>query len=170
MDFGDSPETYSTTMAFDGARHEIITGIHLGTRVDYEPDGLPDLYASSDDLINVDDEDGIMFVTPIHVGETAHIQVVASTNGFLDGWIDFARDGTWAEASDRIFAGVPVVEGTNTVAVQVPVTAFPTNTFARFRFNTHASVFHSMDPLRMVRWRTMPCQFCPSLTWRLQPP
>ena len=41
-DFGDAPEPgYPTTLANNGARHVLVSGVFLGARIDFEPDGQP---------------------------------------------------------------------------------------------------------------------------------
>src|SRR5262245_41179006 len=51
FDFGDAPDTYRTTLAVDGARHEVLPGLnfHLGAAVDIENDGQPSPGADRDD-------------------------------------------------------------------------------------------------------------------------
>src|SRR5262249_14056957 len=76
------------------------------------------------------------FVTLLRVGQLAMVEVVASTDGFLDAWIDFGRDGSWAENGDQIFTNGVVTAGTNLLSFLVPATASSGNTFGRFRFST----------------------------------
>jgi len=137
MDFGDAPDAlgYPTTMAFNGARHRILPGVHLGAAVDFEPDGQPNGSATGDDFSGSDDEDGVGFTSPWLVGQFATVLVVASTNGFLDAWIDFDANGTWADPGEQALASQAVVAGANLVMLPISPTARPTNTFARFRFS-----------------------------------
>ena len=59
-DWGDLPNTYSTTLASNGARH-ILSGIlYLGSRVEYESTGVPGINADGDDTDGFDDEDGVV--------------------------------------------------------------------------------------------------------------
>jgi len=137
MDFGDAPDIgYPTLLAFGGARHEIVPGVRLGASVDFEPDGQPDPIAQGDDNNGTDDEGGVAFTTPVLVGQTAGLQVSASTNGFLDGWIDFNRNGTWDDPGEQVFTSQLLAAGGNILSFSVPVTAAATNTFARFRFSS----------------------------------
>src|SRR5207248_856213 len=52
MDFGDAPDGlgYPSLSIFNGARHRIVPGIHLGVKVDFEPDGQPDDTDTGDDV------------------------------------------------------------------------------------------------------------------------
>ncbi|MFH1756185.1 MAG: T9SS type A sorting domain-containing protein [Candidatus Latescibacterota bacterium] len=136
LDFGDAPDpTYPTLLANDGARHVIVSNIYMGGLIDAEPDGQPNPNAKGDDVANLDDEDGVVFTSPIVPGSPATVDVIASAPGFVDAWIDFDSSGTW-EASEQIFVSVPVVTGLNNLVFNVPGTgrqAFPT--FARFRYS-----------------------------------
>lgn len=137
IDFGDAPgSAYPTLLASDGSRHLIVPGFHLGAGADAEPDGLPNAMAAGDDANGIDDEDGVTFTSPLLVGRTATLAVVASTNGFLDAWIDFNTNGTWLEPEERVFAFQPLAPGTNLLTLVVPATAHLSSTFARFRFSS----------------------------------
>ena len=59
FDFGDAPAPYATLSANGGASHGILPGFTLGTLIDSEANGLPSLTATGDDLLNLDDEDGV---------------------------------------------------------------------------------------------------------------
>lgn len=142
LDFGDAPENppvgwfYPTTLVNNGARHIIAPGVHLGLLIDAEPDGQPTVNADGDDLNNLDDEDGVTFLTPLIQGQVATIDVVASTTGFLDAWFDFDQDGTWSSAGEQVLAIQPLNPGINSLNISVPLTAVAGNTYARFRFRT----------------------------------
>jgi len=136
-DYGDAPDpTYPTLAAHDGAVHRIVSGEYLGTGVDGDADGQPDARALGDDTGDgSDDEDGVVFTSAIVVGGEASVQVIASWEGRLDAWIDFGRDGSWAEADDRIFAHEPLTAGTNELTFSVPASAVLGESYARFRYS-----------------------------------
>ena len=138
LDFGDAPDpTYPTLFASDGARHALGGALFLGAAVDAEVDGQPSAGADGDDLAGGDDEDGVVFTSPLHVGETATVDVTASGAGLLTAWIDWNGDGAWADPGERVFADEPVAAGVNGLAFAVPATApAPLATFARFRVST----------------------------------
>jgi uncharacterized repeat protein (TIGR01451 family) len=137
VDFGDAPEPYPTLLPAGGAYHLIVPGLHLGaSSPDFEPDGQPNANATGDDSAQSNDDDGVTFAAPLLVGQTAAVTVLASTNGFLDAWIDFDANRNWFDLSDHIFAGQVVTAGLNTLTFTVPSTAQTTNTFARFRFSS----------------------------------
>ena len=136
MDFGDAPPPYPTLAAGNGATHAIVPGVHLGLAVDAEPDGQPDQGALGDDANGIDDEDGVRFLSTLTPGKEATIEVIAGSGGFLDAWVDFSGDGSWADPTDQIFASVELRPGSNSLNFQVPVEAKTGTTFARFRFST----------------------------------
>ncbi|MCA9211587.1 MAG: hypothetical protein KDB27_00860 [Planctomycetales bacterium] len=142
LDFGDAPERpYPTTLANGGAYHKINPDVFLGRGVDADPDGQPSPAAMKDDLdAAFDDEDGVNFLTPLVPGQVAQVEVIASTDGFLNAWVDFDRDGDWQPGtSDEIFFAQPLVAGSNILSFNVPADAKPgpnEPTFSRWRFST----------------------------------
>lgn len=136
MDFGDAPDSYHTLQANDGARHTKVTGVFLGSTADIETDGKPNISATGDDMQGTDDDDGVQFTSPLSPGETATIEVTASTGGYLNAWCDFAQDGSFDAAEDQIFADELLRTGVNTLSFRVPSTAATGGTFIRFRFDT----------------------------------
>ena len=136
-DFGDAPDpTYPTLLSSNGAYHQIVEGIHLGEFIDGEVDGWPDPAALGDDLDqDPDDEDGGLFSSPLFAGQAADLDVVASTEGMLDAWLDFNRDGDWADSGEQIFQAQPLQQGSNNLTFIVPPDAATGLTFSRLRFS-----------------------------------
>gem|GEM_PF-6232011 len=144
-DFGDAPDSYGTLTASAGPRHRIDPGVFLGAgggiHIDGEADGQPNARAKGDDLtptVLQDDEDGVRFVGSLVPGTDGTVQLVASTDGYVNAWVDFDQDGTFTTA-ERILHGRPVVAGANTFSISVPTDAVETTdnpTFSRFRFST----------------------------------
>ncbi|MCX6345302.1 MAG: GEVED domain-containing protein, partial [Armatimonadetes bacterium] len=141
LDFGDAPDRpYPTLLASNGARHIIVNGFQLGQFIDAEPNGQPDPNALGDDnnpLIGPDDEDGVTFISPLQVGQTAQIIVNAAIpvgmNGKLDAWVDFNNNGIWTDAGEQIFTSTALTNGNTNLTFTVPTTAVVGPTFARFR-------------------------------------
>jgi hypothetical protein len=133
FDFGDAPLPYRTTKALSGAYHRIEEGFYLGSAIDAESDGQPDQGATGDDL-HGDDEDGVVLVGSLRMGETATLEVTASQAGNLQAWIDWNQDGDWADLGEHVFADVALVAGSNQLAVQVPTSHLDGSVVARFRF------------------------------------
>ncbi len=150
IDFGDAPDgPYPTLLASNGAQHTINPRIYLGNLIDDELDGQPTADANGDDVNDLDDEDGIIFTSPLIRGNAATIDVNASVAGNFYGWIDFNADGDWDDAGEQIFAALPINAGVNHLCFNVPLPAVGTphdvNTIARFRFTTAQIVNLSYD-------------------------
>ena len=127
-------------MANGGAHHLINQKVYLGDRVEPELDGQPTFASDGDDVANIDDEDGVNFLTPIVPGGIAKVEVIASMDGYLNAWIDFDRNGSWdMGAPEQIFNAQPLVPGSNVLTFAVPNTAKPAPnepTYSRWRFST----------------------------------
>ena len=139
LDFGDAPDPlYPTTQASNGACHWLMQGVFLGALVDAEFDGQPNASATGDDLANQPDEDGVSLLTPLIPGQLAAVQVAASLSGaWLNAWVDFGADGSWATPGDQIILNASPMAGPNMYNFIVPANAAPgSNVFARFRFST----------------------------------
>lgn len=142
LDFGDAPEIpgtiwmYPTTLANNGARHQINPEVFLGYKLDAEADGQPTMMADGDDMNGIDDEDGVMLPPSVLPGSVVNITVVASVDGYLDAWMDFNANGSWAEAGEHIFMNQFLTAGANVLNFTVPATAATGQTYTRFRFRT----------------------------------
>ncbi|WP_166163001.1 DUF6923 family protein [Chelativorans oligotrophicus] len=136
-DYGDAPNSYGTQRAGGGAYHAIVTGgSYFGSgQPDFEVDGQPNATATGDNGTGTDDEDGVT-IPVLDRGATTQIEVNVgnvSAGTRLQAWIDWGRDGSFAEAGDQIFIDQAVTDGLNTFDVTVPVDAVSGTTFARFR-------------------------------------
>ena len=140
-DWGDAPDLpYPTVMPSNGAHH-VIDGItYLGNGVDPDPDGQPEPYAAGDDNDGNDDEDGVILPAAINGGVMNTITVVASVSGYLNAWIDFNGNGSWADAGEQIFTDKLLSSGSNNVSFYVPASAVTGMTFARFRFSSQTGI------------------------------
>lgn len=137
LDFGDAPDTYRTTLAVNGARHEATPNLLLGNDVDIEPDGNPSPTADRDDLTGVvDDEDGILFLDPIVPGSVVDVQVTnGAAAGFLNAWFDFNTNGVF-DAFEQIFTNVALPAASVTVqSFLVPTSATAGTSYSRFRLS-----------------------------------
>ena len=136
MDLGDAPESgsYPTTLANNGARHLLGSGLVLGSAIDAETNGQPDGTATGDDNAG-DDEDGVTFGT-LQAGTNGTVTITAgipSGTGVLNAWMDFNADGDWDDAGEKVFVDQALVNGTNNLTLAVPSGAVAGTTFARFR-------------------------------------
>jgi len=130
LDFGDAPDSYRTKLVSDGPRHIPLKGFTLGKTIDAEGDGQPSAGASGDGS----DEDGVA-IGSLTAGTTETIEVVSSAPGKLDGWMDFNGDGDFLDAGERIFSAQTIPGGLVSLSVQIPLSAKPGSSFARFRFS-----------------------------------
>jgi len=152
LDFGDAPDpTFQTLLASNGARHVLGGSVFLGACVDAEADGLQSAAADGDDndtgtefgtcATPGDDEDGVTFTTPVRVGLSSNIDVVASAPCKLSAWIDFTGDGDWGDPGEDLFpGGTDLLAGANSLSFTVPASATPGPSFARFRCTTDGAV------------------------------
>ncbi|MBK9982119.1 MAG: hypothetical protein IPP15_06780 [Saprospiraceae bacterium] len=141
LDWGDAPtaaqsgfaSSYPTTLAQNGARHTEATGsLHLGPTVDADLDGQPNATATGDGA----DEDGVTLPTFLITGTTANITVVSSGPGVIDAWMDWNRDGDWADVGEYILAGAVVATGSNPLSFSVPAGASVGTSYSRFRLSS----------------------------------
>lgn len=148
-DYGDAPDSYPVTLADDGARHT-VAGPMLGLLAEAETDGANSADSLFDDISDLDDEDGITFVSPVFassaVAGTASVDVQLSNadaaSNRLDAWVDFNGDGDWLDPGEQIFTNfnLGTTDGIQTLSFAVP-TDTGTNiqsgeTHARFRLST----------------------------------
>lgn len=142
FDFGDLPDSYGTTLAANGPRHP--EGIFfLGSLIDSESDGKPDVAARLDDDTDFNDDDGIRLTDvdgldlapqELFAGTTNFVVATASRhNMFLQGWIDFDDNGVFDEATERIFTNELLDAGENELEFDVPASVGDTTLYARFR-------------------------------------
>ncbi len=131
FDFGDAPDSYGTLLASDGARHRFIPTIFLGAGLDPEADAS--VPPAPEDAL----DDGFDLPAQLFPGTQLNLQAVVSQNGFINGWIDFNGNGSFADANEQILVNRGVVTGSNAVGpIVIPDTASFGNTWARFRFST----------------------------------
>lgn len=118
-DYGDAPNTYSTTSASCGATHfGANSNLRIGATIDTESDGTPGINANGDGA----DEDGLSYPLPtLHEKSAsysfANISVTNNTGtaATLYGWIDYNINGVF-ESSEFTSIAVPS-SGTQTVTL-----------------------------------------------------
>lgn len=156
FDFGDAPDVYGTLNQSNGPYHLALAGVRLGAQLDAELDGNPDVNSDGDDLHGNDDEDGVIFLDPVQVGNAARVQVLPSTQGWLNGWIDFNRDGTFS-STEKVADALPVggFADSNIVEFVVPDGAIPSGfgTHSRWRFST---TYDTLSPINDLELNQFP--------------
>ncbi|MFC1233500.1 LruC domain-containing protein [Vibrio sp. F74] len=139
IDFGDAPDTYQTTLANNGPRHQLDNMTWIGAQApDGEQDGL--VAPLSDNSVGTNDEDGIGFVTAIEAGLDALITVEASTQGYLSAWIDWNQDGDFTDDGEQVFSDTVLVKGNNTLLFIADIEAVEGLTWSRFRFSQQTNL------------------------------
>src|SRR5262245_16592178 len=87
LDYGDAPDSYSTLLASDGARHATSAGFSLGATEDIEDDGQPNATATGDGA----DEDGVVLPALVACASVNASVTLVNTfnmpNAHLDAWI-----------------------------------------------------------------------------------
>jgi len=129
------------------ASNGVTSSLRLGALVDAEFSPVKNSAATGDDITGVDDEDGVTLPSMI-AGQTVTIPVVV-TNGlgaaaYLNAWIDFNNNGSFADAGEQIVSNNAVAVGlsnsTQNLSVLIPATATTgTNLGVRFRLTATAS-------------------------------
>jgi hypothetical protein len=116
------------------------SNLRMGALADTEFVPTKNVTASGDDTTASDDEDGVTL--PVLLPGAARSASVVVTNnsgaaGYLNAWIDFNNNGSFADAGEQIATNILFAHGTNgvtqNIAFNTPVNAIPGNRGARFR-------------------------------------
>ncbi len=141
-DWGDAPDPpYPTLAASGGANHVIVTNFMLGTVIDAEADGQPNVPATGDDVaLWPDDEDGVTFANPLIRGSNVAVNVFLTSwsgVGVLDAWVDFNGSGVWGDmVSENVFNLSPLASGPNALVMAIPANSALGTNYARFRLTS----------------------------------
>ena len=133
IDFGDAPASYQTSLADNGARHgRADENLYLGSGVDFETQAY--MSPVSDESVNESDEDGISFITTVEAGKPAIVRAEANGSGFLNGWIDFNRNGQF-ENSEQVISDEAISNQSRNFVFNAPNDLVPGATWSRFRLS-----------------------------------
>ncbi|WP_127579164.1 DUF6923 family protein [Paenibacillus koleovorans] len=164
VDFGDAPDSaigngpnnYSTTLAKNGPRHQLISELMLGTQVTAEEDAYQNPTATGDDLTKGIQDDGLAVPLPIlSISAATYSLNVSVTNETGDpanlyGWIDFNENGVFQGNEAAPVRVVASQLGTQTVTLNFTVPAgvmlTPGQTFVRLRLTTDNLVNQNASP------------------------
>ncbi len=143
-EYGDVPTsgTITYTTAISNAYH-IPQGLRLGNNVDAEAAHQPSATANGDNASGTpDDEDGVQrrMTDYWQPGNTVNLSVTVkgctSSNCYFNGWIDWNRDGDFADANEQIFTNDSIGNNPSQVrSFTVPSSGYTQgdDIFARFR-------------------------------------
>jgi LruC domain-containing protein len=132
-DYGDAPDSYGTTLFSNGARHAVSNN-YLGSSVTTEHNA--NVYPKTDE------DDGIVFLTPLLAGSDSLIQVQATGAGYLNVWGDWNRDGEFSQ-DEKLISDKYMANSTEVFLVNTPLTALNGFTWTRARFSSVASIVAS---------------------------
>ncbi|MDB2330318.1 LruC domain-containing protein [Alteromonas sp.] len=135
-DFGDAPDSYSTSIFNNGARHGVVEGIQLGSAIDAEYDA--NVYPNNDEDTN-GDEDGVNFITAFEAGLDGFMQVTVEGDGYLSMWVDWNQNGQF-DANEQLIADKNLSTGTHYIFEETPLNVTSGVTWARVRYTTTSGV------------------------------
>ncbi len=126
---GDAPQPYSDFYL------SVSSTVLLGSRVDGELAMQRDPHALGDDNDGDDDEDGVVFVTPLIPGQQATVRIdltqVSASDWSVRGHVDFDQNGSW-DAGESVIQQPLTAGAVSVVTFTVPTGALSGSTFARF--------------------------------------
>ncbi len=132
-DYGDAPDSYGTTLFSNGARHAVSNN-YLGSSVTTEHNA--NVYPK------IDEDDGIVFITPLLAGSDSLIQVQATGSGYLNIWGDWNHDGVFS-TDEKLISDKYMTDNTEVFLVNTPLSALNGFTWTRARFTSVASIVAS---------------------------
>lgn len=109
----------------------------------------------------------MVFTSDLAPGNPATMDVTVALGsnpaGMLQVWIDYNRNGSWADAGEQVFKDKALVAGVHSLTFDVPATAQPGTTWARFRYGyekglsfTGASYVGEVEDYRVDILSTLP--------------
>jgi uncharacterized repeat protein (TIGR01451 family) len=141
-DFGDAPISYGTN-GTTAARHEIISGLMLGTSIDDELDGQASDNADGDGT----DEDGVNMPSLVD-GSALELNVTVTNtttkDSFIGCWIDYNKDGKFATDGSE-YGGASVPKGISGGLVKVTMPSVPATASVDTKGSTYARCRLSSD-------------------------
>lgn len=133
IDYGDAPDSYGTTLFSNGARHG-VSDIYLGNTITTEHNA--NVYP------NTDEDDGIVFITPLLAGSASLIQVQVTGAGYLNIWGDWDRDGEFS-LEEKLISDRYIDNNSETIMVNTSASALNGYTWVRARFTSIADIVAS---------------------------
>jgi len=125
-DYGDAPDSFGTTLFSNGARHASSDN-YLGNSISFEHTAK--VYPS------VDQDDGLVFLTPLIAGIDSLLQVQATGSGYLNVWGDWNRNGIF-ESNEKLISDRYMSDATEVFLVESPFDALSGFTWIRARLSS----------------------------------
>lgn len=138
QDFSDAPASYGNPI------HDIVTGVRIGATNTAETTPYANPNAAGDA-----GDDGVTFPVALTQGQMRSATIaVTGANGFLQGWVDWNRNGSFTDAGEQIATNIRdnqpgdanAAAGVTGIAFTVPALATTTQTFARFRWSLQSGI------------------------------
>lgn len=144
-DYGDLSNTYGLVahdFASDNSIYLGTTAPDLETQMQNADAGL--VNGAGDDTSGTDDEDGVFLGDianavslqdqQVAQGMNAAINIKTNGTGVLNAWVDWNKDGDFADANEQIATNVAPTNDEIALNVSVPSNAALGKTYARFRY------------------------------------
>ena len=140
-DYSDGP-----VAGYGGANHIIYTTMRLGSVVTPESSDYNSAGAAADS------DDGVAIPSLVQGMPGKFTVSVAGTGGYLQAWVDWNANGSFADSGEQIATNVQdgglldgdlLLNGTIELPVTVPTGASTSTTYARFRWSPSLSVASS---------------------------
>jgi hypothetical protein len=129
-DYGDAPDSFGTTLFNNGARHGSSDN-YLGSSISFEHTAK--VYPA------VDQDDGLVFLTPLIAGIDSLLQVQATGSGYLNVWGDWNRDGIFTD-DEKLISDKYISDATEVFLVESPFDALSGYTWIRARLSSLTGV------------------------------
>ncbi|MGR5370675.1 GEVED domain-containing protein [Photobacterium damselae] len=154
VDYGD------TNLITDGtARHYFYDNngdgeadYRLGLLIDPELAQPDDPNATGDDLLDIDDEDGVVMPASIVVNSLVNVDVNVTSQDLsslkLNVWADLNGNGSYRDSGEQVVNELDVIDGTNSVQLLLPAaftSGYNGNTTMRFRLCANADECNQPD-------------------------
>lgn len=146
-DFGDAPAAYNST-----STSHIVGGLYMGNSVTVDNATVTNTGTAAGPAPNAnatsDSDDGVTMPTTFGKGAAVTIPVAVTGAGALHAWFDW-NGNTVFDAGEKVANAVVdggagdtdgTVNGVIALSVTAPLTAVTTQTFARFRYSSAATV------------------------------
>lgn len=116
---------YGDYSGFPSASSVASTNLRMGNTVDIETSASTNAAATGDDTADTDDEDGASTMPRTLLRGASRVMRVRVTNntvsdGYLNVWVDFNRNGVLTDAGERIASDVVVAPGVSGATAQLP--------------------------------------------------
>lgn len=144
LDYGDAPDAAPGTAPGDyetvagrGPSHVVNGTTYLGTGVDAETNAFNDGNPEDNGVVlNNGGTNPVLHGQSLVPGQAYQLDVTTAGSGVLNAWIDFNRDGDFADAGEQIATDVAPTANLITLTGTIPLAATPGTTYARFRYST----------------------------------